>query len=75
MADTPGFGEIAVWGVDPRELDRCFRDFERFLGGCRFQDCAHVSEPECVVRAAVGSGELTASRYESYLLLREEASE
>ena len=53
MADTPGFGEIGLWDVDPRELDQCFRDFRPLLGSCRFQDCAHVSEPECAVREAV----------------------
>jgi ribosome biogenesis GTPase len=35
-------------------------------GDCRFQDCLHLREPQCAVRAAVESAAIDARRYESY---------
>ena len=34
---------------------------------CRFGNCLHTIETECAVKAAVESGEIADSRYDSYL--------
>jgi ribosome biogenesis GTPase len=70
VVDTPGLREVGLWGLPPEHLDQCFPEFRPYLGECRFQDCAHDTEPSCAVRAAVQSGHITAGRYESYLKLR-----
>ena len=46
-----------------------------FLGECRFQDCVHVNEPACAVRAATTAGVIDAGRYDSYRRMREELIE
>ncbi len=69
VADTPGMREFGVWGVMQPELGPGFVEIERQAEGCRFRDCLHRSEPGCAVREAVASGEIAASRYESYLAL------
>ena len=69
LADTPGFASFEVQMVDhiePEELQFHFREFAPFLGGCRFDDCRHLSEPECAVREAVQKGEIPFTRHESY---------
>jgi ribosome biogenesis GTPase len=71
VADTPGLRELGLWEIDRSELDWCFREFRPYLGKCRFDDCAHVHEPDCAVRAAVEKGEIAESRYESYVRLYE----
>lgn len=75
VADTPGFGDVGVWGVEPEAVEGCFPELEPFLGGCRFRGCAHLKEPDCAVRAAVEAGEIAESRYRSYVVLRQEAAE
>ncbi len=75
VVDTPGLREVGLWGIDPGEVDRCFPEFRPRLGHCRFADCRHTVEPGCAVRAAVGSGGITAGRYESYVKLRGELEE
>jgi ribosome biogenesis GTPase len=72
FVDTPGFSEVGLWGIDPRELASCFPDFRRFIGGCRYADCRHVSEPGCRIRAAVESGDIQPDRLESYRVLLNE---
>ena len=72
VIDTPGLREVGLWGVPSEALDDCFPEFRPHLGECRFGDCAHRAEPGCAVHDAVDRGEIAASRYESYLKLREE---
>ena len=72
LADTPGLREVGMWSLPPESLDRCFPELRPFLDQCRFGDCTHRVEPDCAVRAALGRGEISADRYDSYLRLREE---
>ena len=66
LSDTPGIRELGLWQIPPTELAWCFREFRPHLGACAFNDCTHLHEPRCGVRAAVESGALSADRYDSY---------
>ena len=72
IIDTPGMRELGMWDVS-EGIGEAFSDVEQFLGRCRFTDCRHESEPGCGIKAAIASGELDASRWESYRKLKEEA--
>ena len=74
VADTPGLRELGLWQIPDQELPWCFPEFVRHLGSCGFNDCSHLHEPRCAIRAAVDSGEIPPERYDSYrrLLLNEE---
>ncbi len=74
VADTPGLRELGLWQVPPNELAWAFPEFEPFLGGCNFNDCRHLEEPRCAIRAAVAGGDISEARYDSYrrLLLNED---
>jgi ribosome biogenesis GTPase len=74
VADTPGFGDVGVWGMRAAEVARCFPEISSREEGCRFGGCAHLREPDCAVRRAVEGGEIAGSRYRSYVALREEAA-
>ncbi len=74
VVDTPGFSSLdmeQVESISKDELADCFREFEPHIGQCRFIGCAHYREPNCAVRAAVESGEIAQSRYDSYVLMYE----
>lgn len=75
VADTPGFGDVGLWGVDPETVDRCFPEFRPLLDRCRFRSCSHLHEPSCGVREAVEAGAVDPERYGSYRVLRAEAEE
>lgn len=74
VADTPGLREVGLWQIPDEELPWCFPEFVRHLGGCGFNDCSHLHEPRCAIRAAVDAGGIPPERYDSYrrLLLNEE---
>ena len=78
IADTPGFSSFDTERMDlvlKENLQYAFSDFAPYLGRCQFNDCAHMKEPGCAVRAAVDAGEIEKSRYESYQRLYEKAKE
>lgn len=76
VADTPGFASFEVDLIEPircEDLQYAFREFRPYLGGCRFQDCAHLKEPDCSILQAVQSGEIAPERHRSYARLYETA--
>ena len=72
IADTPGFGNLLLEGMEPEQALAAFREFAQYAAGCRFCPCSHTHEPVCGVKEAVASGAIAASRYESYLAMLEE---
>jgi ribosome biogenesis GTPase / thiamine phosphate phosphatase len=73
LIDTPGLRELGMW-VDEEGIDAAFADVTDLAAGCRFNDCAHLSEPGCAVQAAIAEGSLAADRLESYRKLLGEAA-
>jgi ribosome biogenesis GTPase len=69
LIDTPGLRELQVWEGD---LDSAFADIAELAAQCRFNDCAHSSEPDCAVTEALANGELDADRWQNYLKLQRE---
>jgi ribosome biogenesis GTPase len=72
VADTPGIRGLALFDIEPGELDAYFREIAPLVADCQFSDCSHKHEPGCAVRAAVADGRIANVRYDSYLRLREE---
>ncbi len=70
VADTPGLKALALWDIEPEELDGYFPEIRELVAECQFSDCTHVHEPGCAVREAVEDGKILPQRYDSYLRLR-----
>lgn len=70
VADTPGIREVGLWGVDTENLEYYFPEMAPYLGNCKYNDCAHIAEPDCAVQDAVEDGEIHPERYRSYVVLR-----
>lgn len=71
VADTPGLRALGLWDIEPEELDGYFVEMQGLVAACEFNDCTHLNEPGCAVRQAVSTGQITASRYDSYCRLRQ----
>ena len=63
--DTPGFSSFEMENIKASELYEYFPEM-RNVSGCRFKGCAHINEPDCVVKELVRNGEISMKRYENY---------
>lgn len=73
-ADTPGFASFEIEMMETiakEQLQYDFIEFAPYIGGCRFNNCAHLKEPGCAVTEALARGEIMPSRYRSYERLYE----
>jgi ribosome biogenesis GTPase len=70
VADTPGLKALALWDIEPEELDGYFPEIAPLVPECQFTDCTHFDEPGCAVIEAVEQGVVHPQRYDSYLRLR-----
>jgi len=70
VADTPGIKALALWDIEPEELDGYFPEMRPLVVDCEYNDCTHSHEPNCAIQQAVGQGKIPSSRYRSYLRMR-----
>lgn len=75
VADTPGLKALALWDIQPEELDAYFPEMRHLVSKCRYNNCAHMQEPGCAIRQAVEEGHIHPSRYQSYQMLRGDAKD
>ena len=71
LLDTPGMRELQLW-ADEEALDTTFSEVAELASQCRFNDCAHKSEPGCAIRRALYEGTLSRERWDSYCKLQRE---
>lgn len=71
LIDTPGMRELQLWGEES-SLEQVFPEILALVGGCRFHDCAHESEPGCAVLEALEAGRLEPERFHAWRKLQRE---
>ncbi len=67
IIDTPGIKGFGVVDMDKDEIGDYFPEFFALKANCKFNNCLHIDEPKCAVKEALEKGELSWSRYHSYL--------
>jgi ribosome biogenesis GTPase / thiamine phosphate phosphatase len=72
LLDTPGMRELGAIGMS-RGIDETFSDLAELSSECRFADCTHTTESGCAILASLNDGQLSRSRYESYMKLQSES--
>lgn len=72
VIDTPGIRVFRLSGINKAELRDCFGEFAPYHDRCKFPNCSHDHEPDCAVYDAVEKGELSPTRYQSYVEILDE---
>ena len=75
IIDTPGIKGFGVVDMDKEEVGDYFPEFFKLKQDCKFNNCLHVNEPKCAVKAALENGDVAYSRYKSYLQILEGENE
>ncbi len=72
IIDTPGIRGFGLIHIEKEELYHFFPEIFKVASGCSFYNCRHLNEPGCAVLEAVETGEISISRYNSYLSMMED---
>ena len=75
IMDTPGFSSLSLFDIEKEELKAYYPEFEPYETQCKFMTCAHIHEPVCGVREALGENHISKVRYENYVTFYEELKE
>ncbi len=66
IIDTPGIRELGLVDISKQELSHYFPEMSALINDCQFNNCMHINEPGCAVKAAVQNGSIHVDRYISY---------
>jgi ribosome biogenesis GTPase len=72
IIDTPGIRAFGIVDLEKAHYAHYFPEMRALLGECRFNNCLHMNEPHCAVKAAVENEEIAPHRYNTYLQLMHE---
>ncbi|WP_341877348.1 ribosome small subunit-dependent GTPase A [Defluviitalea saccharophila] len=72
VLDTPGFSSLSLENIAPNMLQNYFREFNTYRAYCKFSECSHIHEPQCMVKQKLDEGIIDKGRYERYKLIYNE---
>ena len=72
IIDTPGFQSFGLFHLTEDQIGEAMVEFRPYLGTCKFNDCAHLSEPGCAIIEAAGKGGISKERLSFYQVLIEQ---
>lgn len=71
IIDTPGIREFALVDIEIHEVSHYFPEMRLLLNDCKFNNCLHIEEPGCAIKAGVEDGQISPDRYISYINILE----
>lgn len=66
LIDSPGIREFGLWHMEEHEILEGFKEFQPFVGMCKFRDCKHQAEPGCAMKKALENNEISEGRFASF---------
>ncbi|WP_396588490.1 small ribosomal subunit biogenesis GTPase RsgA [Bermanella sp. R86510] len=66
LIDSPGIREYGLWHMEPHDILQGFKEFQPFIGHCKFRDCKHIAEPGCALKQAITDGHISQGRFDSF---------
>ncbi|MBT8189881.1 MAG: ribosome small subunit-dependent GTPase A [Saprospiraceae bacterium] len=72
IIDTPGIKTLSYNHLEVQDVAHNFREFFVKSSECKYADCTHRNEPNCAVKSAIESDEISELRYMNYLQILED---
>ncbi len=72
IIDTPGIKEFGLMDIAAEEVGHYFPEIRAIMNECRFNNCLHINEDGCAVKAKLDEGKFSPTRYNSYIIIYEE---
>lgn len=74
IIDTPGVKGFGTIDFNVEEVAHYFPEIFKVSADCKYNNCTHIHEPGCAVKAALEENLISESRYASYLSIIEDSS-
>ena len=65
LIDTPGIRQFQLWDIIAEEVPGYFRDMRPYVHACRFPDCTHTHEEDCLLYTSPSPRDQRGSRMPS----------
>lgn len=75
IIDSPGLQEFGLFHLSVESLEKAFIEFRPYLGNCRFNNCTHLHEPDCAIKQAVLTGDISPTRLDIFHALFSERNQ
>lgn len=75
LIDTPGIKGFGTIDMEDAEISHYFPEIFQRSSDCKFGNCTHRHEPGCAILEALKRGEVSTSRYKSYLSILKDKEE
>ena len=72
IIDTPGIRAFGIIDLEKEVISHYFPEMRALIGACKFHNCQHMNEPKCAVKVGIENGEISESRYATYIQLMTE---
>lgn len=70
IIDSPGVRSFEIDHMSTADIDRGFIEIYPHLGQCKFRDCRHLKDPDCVFTQLIHTQTISRRRMQSYLQIR-----
>ena len=67
--DTPGIKSFGIYELSSQEIMLAFPDFVPYAQHCKFSNCTHIHEPNCMIKKALETQQIHPLRYNAYTTL------
>ena len=71
IIDSPGFKDFYFYDIEKNDLKFLYPEFKIENKKCRFNNCNHVDEPNCIVKENLGKS-INKRRYNNYISILNE---
>jgi len=71
IIDTPGIRELQIWS-NLDNLEEMYDDIYSLTEKCKFNNCSHVTEPNCAIKTALNNGTLSHERFKNFQVMKSE---
>ena len=73
IIDTPGIKGFGLVDIELKDICNYFPEFLLLKSSCKYYNCIHKNEPDCAIKSAVISGDISKIRYENYIAMLDES--
>jgi ribosome biogenesis GTPase len=75
IIDSPGVRDFGLWHLEKESIALGFKEFQPYLGKCKYSNCSHINEPHCAIIDALEKHKIARPRWRNYVNIYQSLSD